>query len=163
MPVISKVDFDYFWLYSHFLCQSLFMRWSVEVATGMAYLHSLKIAHRDLKSPNILVDNQDTLKICDFGSLYSWDQRINSQNQAPTQMASVVMSVCGTSQWMSPEMMKNEPCNEKVKVKQLSNIVNKNSRWMFGATELFYGNYLPAKCRMRRLHQWPFALVSVPS
>jgi serine/threonine protein kinase len=31
-------------------------------------------------------------------------------------MQSAVMSVCGTSQWMAPEMLKNEPCNEKVDI-----------------------------------------------
>uniref|UniRef100_A0A1I7SFU4 Protein kinase domain-containing protein n=1 Tax=Bursaphelenchus xylophilus TaxID=6326 RepID=A0A1I7SFU4_BURXY len=87
--------------------KKLFIDWSKGIAAGMQYLHSLKIVHRDLKSPNILVDNANTVKICDFGSLYSWDK---------TYMPSVVMSVCGTSQWMSPEMMKNEPCNEKVDV-----------------------------------------------
>uniref|UniRef100_A0A914BUZ4 Protein kinase domain-containing protein n=1 Tax=Acrobeloides nanus TaxID=290746 RepID=A0A914BUZ4_9BILA len=87
--------------------KSLFCKWSKEIAEGMQYLHSLKIVHRDLKSPNILVDDNDYIKICDFGSLYSYDK---------TQFASVVMSLCGTSQWMPPEMMKNEPCNEKVDV-----------------------------------------------
>uniref|UniRef100_A0A915EA37 Protein kinase domain-containing protein n=1 Tax=Ditylenchus dipsaci TaxID=166011 RepID=A0A915EA37_9BILA len=84
-----------------------FMRWTTEIAEGMHYLHTLKIVHRDLKTPNILVDGNDCLKICDFGSLYAWDK---------TQMPSVVMSVCGTSQWMSPEMLKSEPCNEKVDI-----------------------------------------------
>lgn len=79
-----------------------------EIATGMQYLHNeWKIIHRDLKSPNILVDGNNTLKICDFGSLYTFNQ---------TYMQSLVMSCVGTSQWMSPEMLKNEPCNEKCDV-----------------------------------------------
>uniref|UniRef100_A0A7E4W3P1 Protein kinase domain-containing protein n=1 Tax=Panagrellus redivivus TaxID=6233 RepID=A0A7E4W3P1_PANRE len=89
------------------MTKSLFCKWSREIADGMAYLHSRKIIHRDLKSPNILVDKEDCTKICDFGSLYAYDK---------TFMPSVVMSFVGTSQYMAPEMMKNEPCNEKVDV-----------------------------------------------
>jgi len=51
--------------------KSTFCRWTREVAEGMAYLHSLKIVHRDLKSPNILVNTKGCLKIADFGSLYT--------------------------------------------------------------------------------------------
>ncbi|KAL3094707.1 hypothetical protein niasHT_022189 [Heterodera trifolii] len=98
------------------ISKSMFINCSVQIAEGMCYLHSLKIVHRDLKSPNILIDKNNTVKICDFGSLYSWDQRLNSQTQNLQGMASVVMSVCGTSQWMSPEMLTNKPCNERVDV-----------------------------------------------
>ncbi|KAI6203818.1 Mitogen-activated protein kinase kinase kinase [Aphelenchoides besseyi] len=89
------------------LGKSQFLRWCQEVAHGMSYLHSLRIVHRDLKSPNILVNVNDTLKICDFGSLYTMDA---------THMASAKMSIVGTSQWMSPELLRNRPCNEKLDV-----------------------------------------------
>jgi serine/threonine protein kinase len=87
--------------------KALFCKWSCEIADGMAYLHSKKVVHRDLKSANILVDKDDNTKICDFGSLYTFDK---------TFMPSVVMSFVGTSQYMAPEMMKSEPCNEKVDI-----------------------------------------------
>jgi mitogen-activated protein kinase kinase kinase 13 len=87
--------------------KALFCKWSSEIADGMAYLHSKKVVHRDLKSANILVDKDDNTKICDFGSLYTFDK---------TFMPSVVMSFVGTSQYMAPEMMKSEPCSEKVDI-----------------------------------------------
>lgn len=33
------------------------LRWAQETADGMAFLHGVGIAHRDLKSPNLLIDD----------------------------------------------------------------------------------------------------------
>ncbi|XP_014238452.1 cyclin-dependent kinase 9-like [Trichogramma pretiosum] len=38
-----------------------------QVLTGLSYLHSKNVLHRDLKSSNILVNKNGALKICDFG------------------------------------------------------------------------------------------------
>ena len=35
--------------------------------SSIEYMHSMKVAHRDLKLENILVDCDLTLKIADFG------------------------------------------------------------------------------------------------
>ncbi|KNC79847.1 TKL protein kinase [Sphaeroforma arctica JP610] len=45
------------------------LQMALDICLGMAYLHTNKppIIHRDLKSPNILVDSNFTLKIGDFG------------------------------------------------------------------------------------------------
>ncbi|KAH7718512.1 mitogen-activated protein kinase kinase kinase 12 [Aphelenchoides avenae] len=107
----------------------LFTKFTKEIAEGMHYLHAQKIVHRDLKSPNVLVDKDDNIKICDFGSLYSWEK---------THMQSVPMSVCGTSQWMPPEMMKNEPCSEKVDIWSFGVVL-----WEILTQEVPYKNIAP--------------------
>ena len=42
---------------------------AIQVAEGMAYLHSRSppVVHRDLKSHNVLLDAQGDCKLCDFG------------------------------------------------------------------------------------------------
>ena len=39
-----------------------------QVADGMRHLHSLSIVHRDLKSDNVLLDDNLNAKVADFGT-----------------------------------------------------------------------------------------------
>mgnify|MGYP002387471256 CR=1 FL=1 len=59
--VLHDADVDLDW--------SLRMRMLRDICCGMAFLHSNRppILHRDLKSPNILVDADFRLKVSDFG------------------------------------------------------------------------------------------------
>ncbi|VDO04269.1 unnamed protein product [Rodentolepis nana] len=78
--------------------------WTQQIAQGMNYLHSHKVIHRDLKSPNILIGEDGQLKISDFG--VSKEITENSTK----------MSFAGTVAWMAPEIMRDEPCSLKVDV-----------------------------------------------
>lgn len=83
---------------------ALILDWSKQIASGMNYLHSHKIIHRDLKSPNVLVAKNDIVKISDFGTSREWNEK------------STKMSFAGTVAWMAPEVIRNEPCSEKVDI-----------------------------------------------
>lgn len=90
-------------------CESLYpmlvIDWSRQIASGMAYLHKHMIIHRDLKSPNVLISHNNVLKISDFGT----SRQLNDCH-------STKMSFAGTVAWMAPEVIRNEPCSEKIDV-----------------------------------------------
>ncbi|KAM1388379.1 hypothetical protein ACFX2I_016516 [Malus domestica] len=83
------------------------MRMALDVAKGMNYLHTSNptVVHRDLKSPNLLVDKNWNVKVCDFGL---------SRTKHHTFLSS--KSTAGTPEWMAPEVLRNEPANEKCDV-----------------------------------------------
>lgn len=58
----------------------------------MVYLHSKDIAHRDIKPENIVLDKSFRVKICDFG----WACKM--------ERGEVRTSICGTLEYMSPEI-----------------------------------------------------------
>ncbi|KAI6687889.1 hypothetical protein NL676_024717 [Syzygium grande] len=80
------------------------LRMALDVAKGLNYLHNLSppIVHWDLKSPNLLVDKNWTVKVADFGL---------SRFKANTFISS--KSVAGTPEWMAPEFLRGERSNEK--------------------------------------------------
>ncbi|GJN29210.1 hypothetical protein PR202_gb17409 [Eleusine coracana subsp. coracana] len=83
------------------------LRMALDVARGMNYLHNCTpvIVHRDLKSPNLLVDKNWVVKVCDFGL---------SRIKHSTFLSS--RSTAGTAEWMAPEVLRNEPSDEKCDV-----------------------------------------------
>ncbi|RCV35342.1 hypothetical protein SETIT_7G232900v2 [Setaria italica] len=83
------------------------LRMALDVAKGINYLHCLNppIVHWDLKTPNMLVDKNWSVKVGDFGL---------SRFKANTFISS--KSVAGTPEWMAPEFLRGEPSNEKCDV-----------------------------------------------
>ncbi|RHX98219.1 hypothetical protein DYB25_014175, partial [Aphanomyces astaci] len=63
------------------------VRMMLDAARGVAYLHSVRIIHRDIKSHNLLVDDDWRVKVADFGI----SKVLDVDSQAFTQ--------CGTSGW----------------------------------------------------------------
>ncbi|BBI30403.1 Ser/Thr protein kinase [Acanthamoeba castellanii medusavirus] len=76
-----------------------------DAAAGICYLHNNNppIIHRDIKSSNLLVDEYYTVKVSDFGFA-----RIKQDN--------VTMTNCGTPGWTAPEIIQNQPYDERADV-----------------------------------------------
>lgn len=91
------------------LSLSLRLRYAIDGARAMAYLHSLDILHRDVKSDNFLVtslneNDQIVIKVSDFslGKIMTKERnRFLSQTNI------------GTAQYKSPEILQNKPCTKE--------------------------------------------------
>jgi serine/threonine protein kinase/ABC-type phosphate transport system substrate-binding protein len=80
------------------------MRMLRTAAVGVAYLHNtVGIVHRDLKSSNLLVTDDYSVKVADFGFA-----RIKETN--------ATMTRCGTPCWTAPEVIRGARYSEKVDV-----------------------------------------------
>eukprot|EP00727_Mastigamoeba_balamuthi_P007139 m51a1_g3045 putative tkl protein kinase (970) ;mRNA; r:940001-943886 len=66
------------------------LKYAMDMASGMAYLHSLEMVHRDLKSANVLVTLDDRIKIADFGL----SRAVSRLSMTPG---------VGTPKWEAPE------------------------------------------------------------
>ncbi|MCD7464561.1 hypothetical protein HAX54_052989 [Datura stramonium] len=76
---------------------------SLDVAKGLSYLHSHKIAHRDVKTENLLVDKTGRVKIIDFG--------ISTEFFAP-----IIVGRTGTIGYMAPEVLSDPSYDHKCDV-----------------------------------------------
>lgn len=66
-----------------------------ELVLAIEYMHSLNVVYRDLKPENLLIDTHGHLKIADFGFA-------KALNDGKT------WTLCGTPEYLAPEIIKNE-------------------------------------------------------
>ena len=72
-----------------------------QMSLALSYLHRKHVIHRDIKPENILVSVSGEIKISDFG----WSVHAPSQRRT---------TLCGTLDYLPPEMVEGRDHNEKV-------------------------------------------------
>lgn len=87
---------------------------ALDITEALVYLHSLEpqLIHRDLKSRNVLLDDELNARLSDFGvSRYKMDDE--------------TMTACvGTIRWVAPEVLAGDPYDESVDVFSLGIILS---------------------------------------
>jgi serine/threonine protein kinase len=76
-------------------------QWAYQIVSGIKYLHSKHIVHRDIKGDNILVTLDGIVKVADFGCSKQIDDVCSKSHGCQTMV--------GTPYWMAPEVIKCEP------------------------------------------------------
>jgi len=81
--------------------EALSAKYISQMTDALAYCHSKKVIHRDIKPENLLLDVKGNIKIADFG----WSVHAPNSRRA---------TMCGTLDYLPPEMIEGAMHDEKV-------------------------------------------------
>ncbi|PCH41787.1 kinase-like protein [Wolfiporia cocos MD-104 SS10] len=76
-------------------------------ASGLAYLHSQRVIHGDLKDDNVVVDESGDARLIDFG-LTTILHTADTENMITTLHTATGPGIRGTVHWMAPELFNPE-------------------------------------------------------
>ena len=82
--------------------------YAAEVSLALGHVHSFDVVFRDLKPENVLIALDGHAKLADFGSSKQMAGRVSADVPPPPE----VHSLCGTPEYMSPEILLGNPCSE---------------------------------------------------
>jgi len=97
---------------------------ALEVASGLAYLHSQGIIHRDIKAANILLDEQQHAKVADFGISRTFGGELTAET--------------GTYRAMAPEVITHKQYDSKCDIYSFGILL-----WELTHQQLPFSDYSP--------------------
>ncbi|KAM4565807.1 serine/threonine-protein kinase Nek3 isoform 1-T2 [Odontesthes bonariensis] len=83
-------------------CVENILKWFAQMCSGAKHIHDKRVLHRDLKSKNIFLTNDGSVKLGDFGSACI----LNSSE-------AYAHAYVGTPYYVAPEIWDNKPYNNK--------------------------------------------------
>lgn len=86
------------------------VRISAKIGRALEYLHSRGVVHRDLKPHNVMICDDGTLRIFDFGIALS---------PLEAHVPAVFTATMGTPDYMAPEQVRKQPGDERTDVYSL--------------------------------------------
>ena len=83
------------------------LKFAVEMATGVAYLHlpDVAIVHGDLKSANVLLASNGSVRLCDFGLSVAKNRSKTLTMASSTTKKGHALTIA----WSAPELFKDDP------------------------------------------------------
>ncbi len=82
--------------------EAVLLKYTKQLLTGVAFLHSKHVVHRDLKGANLLLDSTGQhLRVADFGTAAEMASKVTAEGEFKGQLI-------GTIAFMSPEVLRGE-------------------------------------------------------
>ncbi|KAF2872918.1 hypothetical protein BDV95DRAFT_360524 [Massariosphaeria phaeospora] len=118
------------------LGESLIQNFVRQILTGLQYLHSRDIIHRDIKGANILVDNKGSVKISDFGISKRVEASTLLSGSGGGKKGGQRVSLQGSVFWMAPEVVRQTAYTRKADIWSLGCLI----------VEMFTGSHPHPNC-----------------
>ena len=98
------------------------LKWMMQIADALQYLHEKNIVHCDLKPGNIFLSHENDVKVADFGLARVFSGGGGDNEWIATYLKTYKATVAGTPFWIAPEVLKGH-YTEKADVFSLGIIV----------------------------------------